>query len=138
MAKWLRILGFDTAYYKSGAPQDLLERARREGRRILTRSEDLKRRDPSEVVLLKSEFLFDQIQQVLEDLKLRKETRPFTRCSECNTPLEPRSREEARGRVPFFVYQTQTKFGYCPQCDRVYWEGTHHKEMVKQLERLGY
>lgn len=138
LAKWLRILGFDTVYSRGGGPQELLERARREKRTVLTRNETLQRDNPSGVVLLHSGILAEQIRQVVEQLDLKERIRSFTRCSECNTPLLPKSKEEARGHVPFFVHQTQERFGYCPRCHRFYWEGTHHREMLKRLARLGY
>lgn len=142
LAKWLRILGFDTVYLKSGNPQELLTIAGKEGRIVLTRksqpSDGWEPGDRPKVVILRSELVPEQIRQVVEELGLSSKIRTFTRCSVCNAPLQPVTREQAKGKVPFFVYRTQKSFGYCPKCERYYWEGTHHKEIVKEMEKLGY
>lgn len=137
LAKWLRILGFDATYFRGERAQELMSRAIKERRVALTRNKELHKENPSGVILLRSEALSEQIRQVVDELDLKEKIRPFSRCSVCNTPLKPRSREEAKGNVPFFVYQTQKRFGYCPKCGKFYWEGTHYKEMVKELEKLG-
>lgn len=137
LAKWLRILGFDTTYFKGGSSRELLSVGRREGRIILTRNRTLHEKNPSAVLLLRSETLAHQVRQVVEELCLQQDIRPFSRCSECNSLLQPKSKQDSRGHVPFFVYQTHDRFGYCPKCDRFYWEGTHHREMVKELETFG-
>ncbi len=60
----------------------------------------------------------------------------FTRCIECNHTLERLEREDAFGLVPDFVYRTCVRFARCPQCGRVYWEGTHTENMTRRLKEL--
>ncbi len=48
-------------------------------------------------------------------------------------------REEAFGKVPEYVFETQTSFQRCPQCRKIYWAGSHPERMRQQLEReLGW
>ena len=44
LAKWLRLLGYDTAYDNVAADPELARRARSEGRVLLTRDRELSKR----------------------------------------------------------------------------------------------
>jgi uncharacterized protein len=87
-------------------------------------------------LLINSDNPEDQIQQVIQDLKLQDEVRPFTLCLECNRPLLTRTREEVENRVPPYVWQTQKEYMECPKCHRIYWKGTHWTAMTQRLEKL--
>ncbi len=41
LARWLRLMGYDTAYPEPGPDRDLIDRARKEGRILLTRDKEL-------------------------------------------------------------------------------------------------
>ena len=45
--------------------------------------------------------------------------------------------ESARGRVPDYVFATQETFVECPGCTRLYWRGTHWRNMVRELASGG-
>lgn len=55
-------------------------------------------------------------------------------CIRCNEPLAEMFREEAKGIVPFHVYENYSLFKRCPKCNRVFWPGTH-KENIDQFIR---
>jgi hypothetical protein len=57
----------------------------------------------------------------------------FSRCPVCNGALEVADREAIRAHVPAYVAQTQTAFRRCPDCERIYWRGTHWKRMDQHL-----
>jgi len=42
-------------------------------------------------------------------------------------------KSEAKGRVPPFVYKTQSEYGYCHNCDKIYWRGTHVQHVLEAL-----
>ena len=140
LVKALRALGYDTIFINPIADSDLIELARREGRVILTKDTGILRRrlvTSGEVAALRVEGddWREQLAQVVRCLGLA--TAPqFTRCIECNTPLDPRTREEVRSHVPPYVYQTQSAFLACPSCRRHYWRGTHWKRMSRELARI--
>lgn len=60
---------------------------------------------------------------------------PFSRCLECNSPLD-RPTAEARDAAPDFVKQEGLALLQCPECHKVFWEGSHVRSMRAQLERL--
>jgi hypothetical protein len=89
-------------------------------------------------LLVTSDDPLRQIRQVIKDLGLNPVFNPFSLCLECNRPLEKISRENVRDRVPPYVYRNQTQYVECPNCHRVYWQGTHWQAMVKKLEGLAW
>jgi uncharacterized protein with PIN domain len=86
--------------------------------------------------LIESEQPEQQMLQLMRTLDLKTQSRPFTLCLECNQKLESRSREEVAGRVPSYVYRTQSQYVECPNCHRIYWRGTHWEAMVRKMEKL--
>jgi len=135
LAKWLRILGYDTRFDPDLDDHQLIRLARAEGRVLLTRDTELARRRGIRVLLVTNEDLEDQIEQVLAEWNLKPD-QAFSRCPVCNEPLAELDRETARSRVPAYVAQTQETFRECPRCGRVYWRGSHWYKMHDQLQRL--
>ena len=140
LAVWLRALGYDTVFINPIEDDDLVEIARREGRTILTKDTGILRRrivTSGEVPALyvEGDAWREQLAQVVRDLGLESTPR-FTRCIECNTQLEERTREEAQPHVPPYVYRTQVSFLGCPTCGRHFWKGTHWQRMKGDLERI--
>lgn len=141
LAKWLRIMGYDTLFFDGGDDSHMVTNALAEGRIILTRdSEILKRRVVTsgrlKIILISSDKPEKQMQQVMETLKLDCQFKPFALCLECNQPLVARSPEEVKDRVPPYVLQTQSQYMECPACHRVYWRGTHWTAMTRRLEQF--
>ena len=123
-----------------GAEDDrLLSIARDERRTLLTRDHALVARAKARGVaclLIESEVWEEQVRQVLVDLDLLGEVRPFSRCVECNVPLKPLSRENAANLVAPFVLEHEKEFSLCPACGRVFWPGTHHEDMEAKIVAL--
>ncbi|HNU86094.1 MAG: Mut7-C RNAse domain-containing protein [Pseudomonadota bacterium] len=138
LSRWLRILGCDTAYWRAGADRAFLRAAEREGRVALTRRKDvLARQHPGVVLFVESDRVEDQIAEVLRTLNVKPDPGAFfTICLECNVTLGSVSKEDARSRVPDYVYQTQQEFRICPACRRVYWPGTHRARAMETLRRI--
>jgi uncharacterized protein with PIN domain len=135
LAKWLRIMGYDTVYDTRLDDNALVRLARAEGRILLTRDTDLLQRKGTRCLFIASEVLEEQLLQVLQTFGLHVD-RPFSRCPVCNSPLEDVAKYEAWGQVPPFVFQTQERFSLCPECNRFYWRGTHWQKMLARVERL--
>ena len=132
LARWLRLLGYDTAYENDADDLELARRARAEGRILLTRDRSLAARRGLQTLLIESERVQEQVRQVVE--MLGPPLNPaLSRCSLCNIPLEPATSQQVADRVPPYVLQTQKRFGVCPTCGRVYWAGTHLQHMKRYL-----
>lgn len=135
LARWLRLLGYDTAYENDADDMYLARRARAEGRVLLTRDRALASRRGLSTLLVESEVLEKQIRQVLETLGPPPEP-ALSRCSLCNVPLEAVSKDLVADRVPPYVFRTQQQFRLCPACGRVYWPGSHLERMAQQIPWL--
>jgi uncharacterized protein with PIN domain len=134
LAKWLLILGFDTAFNPRWGDDELLALARKEGRTLLTRDHGLIQRARSLTSLfVASENWKEQIVQVVRAFDLGPSVRPFSRCLMDNVPLRTLPKARARNLVSSFVYEQAREFSLCPVCGRVYWKGTHFREMEKVL-----
>ena len=141
LARWLRMMGYDTLFFNGDDDSRMIATALAEGRVILTRDTRIMERrlvttGRLKAILIGYETPELQIKQVIETLNLDIHFRPFSICLECNQPLAERSREQVRERVPPYVYQTQEQYMECPACHRIYWRGTHWQAMTRKLERF--
>jgi uncharacterized protein with PIN domain len=137
LARWLRVLGFDTAYEAGIADADLVRRALDERRMILTRDRRLPREwRISGVLVLRADDTLGQLREVLDGLDLRPHLRPFTRCSPCNEPVKRVSPADVSSRVPPAVRARISAFTRCPRCDRIYWRGSHTARVLRLLETV--
>jgi uncharacterized protein with PIN domain len=135
LARKLRILGFDTLYWRGGNLGGAMEAARLEGRVLLTRSRRFQERPEGlNVVVIGANDPRDQLREAAEKLSLKPdEEKFFRRCLLCNEELRPLGKEEAQGRVPDFILQAYKAFHICPRCRRVYWPGTHYERMKQEM-----
>ena len=138
LARWLRILGFDTWYFREIEDRELLRLHVESGRILLTRDTRLVQcRGVGSHVLVRHDGWEDQLRQVAAALSL--DVRPerlLSRCLLCNRPLENLAREDAYGRIPDYVAGTTSVFRECRSCNKVYWAGTHRKRMEEVVSML--
>jgi len=141
LAKWLRMMGYDTLLFDGDDDWRMIIIALEEGRVIITKDTQIAKRGVItsgrlKAILITSDKSEQQIQQVVETLNLDYQYRPFTLCLECNQLLVERSKQEVEDRVPPYVFQTQNEYVECPACHRIFWKGTHWKAMTEKLQRL--
>lgn len=137
LARWLRILGYDTAYYNHIKDDLLIEKSLSEGRWLITRDTLLiKRRLIRGYTFIKDNDPMDQLRQIVKELNLKIYNNLLTRCLECNTSLIRAYREEVIGSVPEYIYSTNREFYFCPSCDRVYWKGSHIDRIRERLRKI--
>jgi uncharacterized protein len=139
LAKWLRVIGYDTVYVKLENRLTTVLQSLKENRIILTRDTKLSTKRAWGLTLLKSENFHEQIKQLVKELKLTvPRERLFSRCTICNSKIEPvKDKNEIRDIVPKYVFDTQNDFSFCRQCNKAYWQGTHMGLLLKELSRLG-
>jgi uncharacterized protein with PIN domain len=49
-------------------------------------------------------------------------------------PVREVRQEDVAGKVPDGVLQRSRSFHECPECGRIYWEGSHADRMKKRLD----
>ncbi len=141
LARRLRMLGFDARFAHPVADDELVAIAHREGRVLLTRDTYIFHRrvvfdGEVKALLITRDDVREQLRQVLHYLDLHPPFALFSRCLECNEPLEPASPAEVQDEVPPFVLRTQSAFTRCPRCRRVYWPGTHRDHMLEEIAEV--
>ncbi len=139
LAKFLRILGYDTSFDSKIDDHRLIRQSLEGERIILTRDTKLSRfKAAANQLFIESDQPLNQLKQVLKHfgLKTRKEAL-FSRCLLCNNILEQTEKLEVKDRVPSYVFKTQKEFVICKNCNKIFWEGTHIQAMKGKLEAGG-
>ncbi len=141
LAKWLRILGYDTLFVNPIDDDELVEIALREGRVVLTKDTHIAERHvvmsgQVRVIVVQGDLVEEQIRFLADHLGLRDSVELLTRCIECNALLEPVERSRVEGRVPPYVWKTQERYVTCPRCGKIYWAGTHWHRMHSTAKGL--
>jgi uncharacterized protein with PIN domain len=141
LARWLRMMGYDTLFFNDIEDGRLVDMAMKEGRVVVTRDTQIAKRRVAangslRVILTRDDDSRKQLLQVMKELNLDCRERQFTRCLECNRRLVPRSKEDVEDIVPPYVFLTQAQYMQCPSCSRVYWQGTHWQRMKRALEEI--
>jgi len=142
LAKRLRMMGYDTVFINGLDDPELVRIALREGRILLTRDTGILRRrivstGKVKALLIDEGDVRTQLRQVVSTFNLEADSRPFTRCMECNEPLVSREKDEVREMVPPYVFATQDQYMQCPKCQRIYWRGTHWQRMNHEIQGMG-
>ena len=132
LCRYLRLCGIDTQYSNEGLKTLLI--AKKENRIVLTRNTHLKNRDG--VFYIETEDLTTQLKTVIEKFELRNQLNSFSRCLLCNEPLIFVEKDKVKKRIPFYTYKNFNEFAECPKCGRVYWKGSHYKNMVNKIKQL--
>lgn len=134
LARWLRILGYDTIYHSHATDEDLFFKAHLEKRILLTRDTELVSRiHPNLSLYITSQQLTEQLKQVIKKFGLDTKKMIFTRCTRCNNEVQPIAKTEIATRVPDFIYQNMDSFVYCEKCNKIYWPGSHLQKVNQIL-----
>jgi len=137
LARYLRMLGFDSLYGHDMADEDLALLSRRQRRILLTRDVGLlKRNTVTHGYWVRSNQPTEQLREVVERFDLYRCVQPFTRCLCCNGKLEPVSKEEIAHRLLPRTRAHQDQFVICSRCGRIYWPGSHYVRMRRSIEEL--
>ena len=136
LAKWLRMLGYDTAIYKSISFSNMIRLAVKERRIILTRSKkQAKSKLKFSRILIKTDNHLQQILELNEIISFNVKY-IFSRCLLCNKQLSDIKKESFKELIPEFIYENHTDFKICRKCGKIYWQGTHYKSMLVELKKL--
>ncbi|MEM0000231.1 MAG: Mut7-C RNAse domain-containing protein [Desulfurococcaceae archaeon] len=136
VARWLRILGYDTVYDKKAEDWQVLRRAELEKRVIVTRDRALHNKAIKlglKSILLWEDGMADRLAHVAVVTGIRLSVDfQRTRCPEDNTPLVKVDKEKVKEKVPLNVYKLHGDFWECPRCGKVYWIGSHWR-MIERI-----
>ena len=136
LAKWLRVMGYDVLYLKNVEDEKIVENAIKEDRILLTRDKKLAKKFKNSLYIEEKD-LDSQIGEVVETFKIAKNEENFlSRCIICNVEIEEIEKEKIKGKVPENVFENFEEFWICKKCGRIYWAGTHWKNMKEKMEKI--
>jgi len=136
LARWLRIMGYDTLYEREWDDAELVYRARAEGRVLLTRDTGITG-EGIRILFIRSDHLREQLKQVFEELGLRFDEKAiFTRCPVCNGEIREVDKRKVENLVPEFVYYNNERFAICTNCGKIFWRGTHTNRIRRVIGEI--
>ncbi len=139
LARWLRILGYDTVYSRIYSDREVLELAFLGGRVLVTRDGGLYRRAVKmgvKSVLVESTIIEERLAEVSVKLGIDLIVDPEkSRCPECNGVLERvEDKSLVKDRVPPNALNSYDIFYVCSKCGKAYWEGSHWHNIRRVIE----
>lgn len=136
LARRLGVLGLDVDYETDRDDEDLARIAATEDRILLTRDRRLLMRSIIEHGYCpRSDDPDEQTLEVVARFVRREELAPFTRCPTCNARLEHVAKDAVLDRIGPHTRATQDEFRTCPDCDRVFWPGSHVDALAPLVAR---
>lgn len=137
LARKLRIFGFDSLYYNDIDDDKLLSIASSTDRILLTADRELFKKtlkNNSRCILVNGNDEDDlvKISSILK-LRLRFDLKN-SRCPLCNEQLLMCKKDEIKDMIPKKVYNANQEFAICNNCKKVYWKGSHIKNII-ELEK---
>jgi uncharacterized protein with PIN domain len=109
----------------------------REGRILLTRDRRLLMNN--RVIFgccIRSDWVDEQVRQVIRRYSLAARARPFSRCPACNGLLESCLKAEVEEKLLPKTRLYFDAFLRCPSCGRIYWEGSHMKRLQAFVDEM--
>ena len=137
LARYLRLLGFDTLYERNYADATISAISVAERRIVLTRDKGLlKRKEVARGYWLRNTQPREQIAEVVDVLDLRRRVELFTRCMVCNHILETVDETDVRELLPVGLRGQFGRVARCPGCERLYWPGSHYDRLADLVSSL--
>ncbi len=137
LARWLRILGYDTLYSRSYEDWTILKIAEEQDRIIITRDQGLHRRALNrglKSILVEMDDMAERLAYIayMTGIRLYVDFSK-SRCPICNAELVKVPKERVKDKVPPRVYKLHEDFWICPRCGKVYWVGSHWRKIEEIL-----
>jgi uncharacterized protein len=134
----MRALGFD-CYYENDIPDNkAVEVAVRDQRILLTKDVRLLMR----AVLtygycVRSTWPANQIREVITRYQLWPQARLLSRCIDCNLETVEVPKEDVWDRLEPLTKRYYDRFFICPNCNKIFWRGSHFKKIREWHDQLG-
>ena len=137
LARYLRLLGFDTLYRNDYGDAELAALSGADGRVLLTRDRDLlKRAVVTHGYYVRATDPRRQVEEIMDRLDLYQAMRPFQRCVRCNGLLAVTPKHRIVDRLLPETRRQVEDFRECDECGQLYWEGSHAPNIWRFIDQL--
>ena len=143
LARWLRILGFDTTAPSVKDDNELVILSKKEKRILLTRDKDLSGMTGVKAIRVFSDDLEEQLIEIMDHFPPDRYTVHCTRCPSCNGELIVHDTRDSDNilkgstEVPPDVLTIHDRIYICEGCGKIYWTGSHWDNILKRMDRIG-
>jgi uncharacterized protein with PIN domain len=132
LVRYLRMVGFDCLYDASFTDEEIIRISLTEERIILTRDKGiLKNGSVTHGLYVRSDDPREQFGEIASRLHLGDLFKPFIRCTLCNEPIEPVTKESVLEKLEPLTKMHFSAFYRCTGCKRIYWKGSHFSRMMQ-------
>ena len=137
LAKYLRLLGFDTIYRNNLEDPEIIEISLSEQRIILTRDLlILKNGKVTHGYFVRETNPSKQVREVLRRFDLKSRINPFHRCLECNGEIRQVKKSDIERFLKANTRKAFREFYQCCSCGKIYWKGSHYERMMRLVESV--
>lgn len=137
LARYLRLLGFNTLYRKDYSDEEIVKCAQKHKRIVLTRDIGLlKNKIITHGYWVRSTDPGKQIKEVVKRFVLGKRIRPFHLCLECGGKIVRVKKDEIVRRLPAGIKEYFDKFYICLECRKIYWQGSHYEKLCRFVNSI--
>ncbi len=139
LARWLRAAGYDAAYEYGIDDGDLIDRARHDGRMVLSSDGPLFDRnvirngEVSALYVPQQLSKLEQLRFVVDRLGLPLHS---PRCMACGGELAEVPKHDVMGEAPPLAYRHCERFWRCGRCGKLLWRGTHWHKITRRLDEI--
>ena len=135
LARYLRLLGFDSLYDNGFTDDAVASISAQQGRIVLTRDRRLlQRKIITHGLFVRAGQPRAQVREVLQRLDLYALCRPYTRCIRCNGILAAVAKSEVNHRLQPRTRRYYDRFLRCTECGQVYWQGSHYARSQRLID----
>ena len=137
LARYLRLLGFDTLYRNDYEDATLARISANEDRILLTRDQGLlKRRIITHACFVRSDTPREQLREICARLDLHDLIAPFRRCARCNGLLRDVEKANIAHRLAPKTRLYYDRFRQCDNCGHLYWAGSHYRHLTRLVDSV--
>jgi uncharacterized protein with PIN domain len=134
LAKYLRLLGFDTIYRNNLEDPEIINISVTGQRIILTRDLlILKNGKVTHGYFVRETIPMKQLGEIIRRFDLKNQINPFTRCLECNGIISKVDKSEIENKILENTRKAFQEFYQCQSCKKIYWKGSHYDRMMKMV-----
>ncbi len=135
LARRLRMLGIDTLFLRDTEDSELRYIVRSQDRILLTKNSHLAEKLAENAWIVRGTNAREEFASISSQLSAACcQLNPLSLCLGCNVRLEQVEGHKFRPKIPPHVLKKEKKFMGCPDCGKVFWEGTHSSSMRQEIK----
>ncbi|MFW5980056.1 MAG: Mut7-C RNAse domain-containing protein [Bacillota bacterium] len=137
LARYLRMLGFDSLYDNKYKDKELANISKNTDRILLTRDIGLlKRSKVKYAYFIRYDDPRNQLKSLINRYSLSDHIKSFGRCVECNGELHSVNKNEIIHLLEPKTKKYYNEFYRCSKCRKIYWPGSHYQNMKNFINEL--